>query len=65
MSHQSDPRQIGDVVRDVVRGIVLAQINTCPDRDARRRRVNIAHAEGLITDAEAAEQHAILKGLAA
>lgn len=60
-----DARQIGEIVHDVVRGIALAQINTCPDHHTRRRRINIAHAEGLITDAEAAEQHAILKALAA
>lgn len=60
-----DAQPIGGIVRDVVRGIVLSQIATCPDAAARRRRIDVAHAEGLITDAEAAEHHAILKALAA
>lgn len=61
----TDPRPIGEIAREVTRGIWLSAIDTCPDMTARRRRIEAARFKGILTAAEAAEKLAIVEALAA
>ncbi len=61
----SDARPIGDITRDITRGIWLSSIDTCPDLAARRRRIEAARFKGILSPAEAAEKLAIAEAMAA